>query len=275
MGEKSLQVALVEDNHAVEEFSAATSHPTLVHAVLPGASDRSAKRHNSHSANCSRHFQSVFGIVVQHKESRDFGKGKGISELLRPPPTDRVPRYVEVQDTPAIVGNNKEAVQKAKGHRAHGEENPWRRCLPGGYAETFASADPVCLDARFIQRGTVRSETSKPRKSSSPWTRGAPLLGVLRHHLENQFSYVLRDSFSARWLSHIREHGPVPAEASRMPAHHGLRTDQNEGLLPARPQAAGQQPEELVRCTWSGRGCLRFSALSCWRSARFSTRSAR
>lgn len=40
VGEQSFQMALIQRNHVVEQFAAATTDPALSHAVLPGASNR-------------------------------------------------------------------------------------------------------------------------------------------------------------------------------------------------------------------------------------------
>jgi hypothetical protein len=76
---------------------------------------------------------------------------------------------VEMQDLPAIVADDKEAVEDAEGDRGHGEEvhgrnrfpvirkKPRQRWVGWGF-----------LGTRFIQREMVLSEASKPSMSSSP-----------------------------------------------------------------------------------------------------------
>src|SRR4029077_3798365 len=58
------------------------------------------------------------------------------------PDTGWMPGDIEVQDTPAIMGNDEEAIQKAKGDRSALRRNPPRQSLRGGYAERFASVAP-------------------------------------------------------------------------------------------------------------------------------------
>ena len=106
----------------VEQLTTAASHPSLRHSVLPGTSDRTTQWHNAHGANCGRHFESILGVVIEHDESGNIGKRESVSELLSRPHAGRMPRHVEVQNPSPIVGNNEEAVQKAKGYRGHGEE---------------------------------------------------------------------------------------------------------------------------------------------------------
>jgi hypothetical protein len=76
------------------------------------------------TGSCGRgwHFESVFPVVIEHDESGDVGIWEGISELLSCPDTGWMPGDIEVQDTPAIMGNDEEAIQKAKGDGRHCEE---------------------------------------------------------------------------------------------------------------------------------------------------------
>ena len=79
-------------------------------------------------------------------------------------------REVEVQDTPAIMADDKEAVEDAEGDRGHGEEVHGRNRFPvvrkKGAPQRWAGWGS--LGARFIQREMVLSEASKPSMSSSP-----------------------------------------------------------------------------------------------------------
>jgi len=80
-----------------------------------------------------------------------------------------MPGDIEVQDTPAIMGNDEEAIQKAKGDGRHCEEihrsNRFAVVMQKVRQRCAAS---LSLGARLIQRETVRSETSKPSIKSSP-----------------------------------------------------------------------------------------------------------
>ena len=115
-------MSLVERNHLVEQLTAAASHPSLRYSVLPGACNRTSQWRNAHGANRGWHFKSIFGVVIKHDESGDVGMWEGISKLLSCPDTGWMPGDFEVQDTPAIMGNDEEAIQKAKGDGRHCEE---------------------------------------------------------------------------------------------------------------------------------------------------------
>jgi hypothetical protein len=75
---------------------------------------------------------------------------------------------------------------------------------------------------------------------------------VLRHHPEDQTPNFVRDPLSTNLFSHPRNQAPVHAKSSTMPAHNGLRSNQDERLLPGRPKSASEQPEEFIESSESG-----------------------
>jgi len=85
---------------------------------------------------------------------------------------------VEVQDAPAIMANNEEAVEKSEGDRRNGDE------IHGGDGFAMIAEKSQPPPTRFwisgrslIQREMLRSDTSKPSIRSSPWMRGPPQVG--------------------------------------------------------------------------------------------------
>jgi hypothetical protein len=79
---------------------------------------------------------------------------------------------------------------------------------------------------------------------------------VLRHHSEDQIPELLRNFLSADSPSHPGDQTPVQAETGAMPADHGLGSDYQESLLPSRPEAARENPEEFVQRAELGPGML-------------------
>lgn len=76
---------------------------------------------------------------------------------------------VEVQDAPAIMGDDEETVEHTESDR---RDTRWLR-----RKASQRLAGSGSLGARLIHRETVLSETSKPSMRSSPWMRGAPHVG--------------------------------------------------------------------------------------------------
>jgi hypothetical protein len=78
-------------------------------------------------------------------------------------------RDVEMQDSPAIVADDKEAVENTEADRGHGEEVHGRKRFPVIRKKRVPALDGWrFLGTRFIQREMVLSETSKSSMSSSP-----------------------------------------------------------------------------------------------------------
>ena len=76
------------------------------------------------------------------------------------------------------MADDEEAVQNSKGQRRHGEEIHGSDCVKVIAKKRQPRwAGSGLRVARFIQRETVRSETSKPSLSSAPWMQGAPQVG--------------------------------------------------------------------------------------------------
>jgi hypothetical protein len=60
--------------------------------------------------------------VIEDKEPRSGLIGEGFSQLLYDPTARRMAGNIEVQDAPAIMANNKEAIEKTEGDRRNGEK---------------------------------------------------------------------------------------------------------------------------------------------------------
>ena len=79
--------------------------------------------------------------------------------------------------------------------------------------------------------------------------------GILGDHLEDQVTNLPGDSSAAAdAFPHPAKHGPVQFESCPMPTDHGFRQDENECVLPLRPETSNYNPEQFVERTelWSG-----------------------
>src|SRR5664279_6168084 len=65
LGEESLQMALIQRDHVVEQVAAAASDPTLGDPILPGTPNRGTNRYHLQRADRRWHFQAVLRIVVE------------------------------------------------------------------------------------------------------------------------------------------------------------------------------------------------------------------
>src|ERR1039458_8812197 len=73
LGEESLQMALIQGDHVVEQVAAAASDPTLGDPILPGTPNRGTDRCHLQRADRRWYFQAVLRMVVEYEKS-----GRGI-----------------------------------------------------------------------------------------------------------------------------------------------------------------------------------------------------
>src|ERR1035437_3123548 len=65
LGEESLQMALIQGDHVVEQVAAAASDPTLGDPILPGTLNRGTDRCHVQRAHRRWHFQAILRVMVE------------------------------------------------------------------------------------------------------------------------------------------------------------------------------------------------------------------
>ena len=137
------------------------------------------RRGDRQGSNGSRNLCSIFATAVKDKKPRRRFKRKRLPQLLLNPPARRVLGNVEVQNLPSIVPNDEKAVKHSEGDGGDGKEVHRSDGFPMIAEKRQPTLGGFRIPRRpFIQRETVRSETSNPSRSSSPWMRGAPQVGL-------------------------------------------------------------------------------------------------
>src|ERR1019366_1055071 len=109
--EESLQMSLIQRDYVVEQVAAAASDPTLGDPILPGTSNRGTDRCHVQRAHRRWHFQAILRVMVEQEKSRRGIIGKSFSQLLHDPGAGGMASEVEVQNAPAIMTDDEEAVQ--------------------------------------------------------------------------------------------------------------------------------------------------------------------
>ena len=169
LGKETLQMPLVESNHVVEQLAAAAPHPTLGNTILPGTLEGGPHGVYLQRSNGCRDLCPVLRIPVMDQKSRSRPKRKRLPQLLDDPTARRMLGDVEVQDTPAIMADNKETVEHAECDRWHREEVHRRNRFPVILKKRAPAFDWLGTGrCPLIQREMVLSDTSKPNRRSSP-----------------------------------------------------------------------------------------------------------
>jgi len=78
------------------------------------------------------------------------------------------------------------------------------------------------------------------------WMRGAPQV-VFRNDAEDQLPQLLRGRNSPNRSPDSGDQPPIHAKAGPVPADYSYRSDDDDRLLPSRPQPTDGNPEELVK----------------------------
>jgi hypothetical protein len=167
--------------------------------------------------------------------------------LLHPPS-----RHATSAANRAGAGKGTEAHQKGE---AGDYESPPRL---GDYAPTgiapLMKADLLAVAALpdrppFLQPSPGAGEAAQGRgKEGLGVCTGSvlPIVGFCVYHSEDNYPNLFAHRFSAPNVAGSREPLPVEAEACPMPSHHYSWRNENERLVPARPEPTEANPERLV-----------------------------
>lgn len=71
IGQKSLQMSLVQRDYVVKQLAAAAADPTLSHSILSGTSNRGAHRCDLQRANCSGSWGLILTIQGHHPSQEE------------------------------------------------------------------------------------------------------------------------------------------------------------------------------------------------------------
>ena len=186
-------------------------------------------------------------------------KRKPLPQLLDDPTARRMLRDVEMQDTPAIVADDKETVEDVERDRGHGEEVHRRNRFPVILKKRAPTFGWPGIPRRPLHPagdgslGDVKAQHEKlavNARSTPGW--------VLRHHAEDQPPELPSTIFSCRPVF-----SPSRSCSSTCETQCGANlrlswANDNERLLPRRPKVASEHPEQFVDGSESG---LRMLAL--------------
>jgi len=149
-----------------------------------------------------------------------------------------------MQDTPAIVEDDKEAVEHAEGDRGHGEEVHGRNGFP-----VIRKKHAPALGWLGVSRNPLHPPGDGPlghvkaqQEKLAVNARRAPGW-VLRHHTEDQPSNLGRQFFPPELLPHSRDPTPVQSKPARCQrttvsgltsTRDCIRHPRNDGRIPRR-----------------------------------------
>jgi len=156
-----------------------------------------------------------------------------------------------------VVRNDEEAVQHAEGQRRHREEVHRSNRFPMIAEKGRPSPCRLRASRRSphpAQDGLLRNIEAKHSQLAVD-ARSTPGR-VFGNHAENDLTKFRTDSLAAWATSMPREPSPIHFESDTVPANERLRLDENQRLLPSRPEPFKRHPEQSIG---SGKSWLRTS----------------
>src|SRR5579872_6115140 len=108
---KSPEMSIIQRDYLIEQFAANTADPTFRYSVLPRAPHTRANGFQATRLQKFEHVAAKLGVTVEQDVPVGTWKRQGFAQLLYNPIARRVLRDIEVQDTPATVLDDKEAVK--------------------------------------------------------------------------------------------------------------------------------------------------------------------
>jgi hypothetical protein len=115
-------MSLIQDDHMIEQITAAVTDPALGDTVLPRTSEAGSFWLDA------KGLQGVDGFFVEVRVSikdQVVGRrvlGERLAQLLDDPGTGRMFRHIKMEDTPPVMRNDEKTVEHAESKRMQGEE---------------------------------------------------------------------------------------------------------------------------------------------------------
>ena len=162
-------------------------------------------------------------------------------------PDRRMLRNVDVQDAPPIMTDDEEAVEHAERNRGHREEIHGGNRFPMVAKKCQPALGVVGISRRSLHpTGDGSLGKIKTEHAEFPMDSRRSPVGVLDDHPKDQFPNLLRCRSSSDLPTDSGDPPPVHSKTSPAPTDYGFGCDDEERVLPIRPDSPGDYPEELI-----------------------------
>src|ERR1022692_4720386 len=245
---QTLEVPFIERNNVIEQVPAAATDEALGDSVLPWTAETGLFGLNAEAPDAADHLSAEIRGPVEDQVSRGRVVRKCLPQLLRYPRARWMSGHIAVQDASSVMGDYKKAVECAEGERRYGKEvhcgnglamiGPERCPLLNGFWSSW------CLSHPAENRPLRDIETKHLQFAMNPWRSPG---WILRYHAEDEFTQFLAHASSTNCNAMPRNPLPVHLKSGAVPANDRLGLHENQGLLPAWPKAAQENPKEPVR----------------------------
>ena len=111
---KTFQVPFVEHDHMVEQIPAAVADKAFCNPVLPRTTETGSLRLDAEDLHRVDDFLIEVCTAIEDQVAGSRVVREYLAQLLNEPGAGRMPRHIEVQNTPPVMSNDEEAIENAK-----------------------------------------------------------------------------------------------------------------------------------------------------------------
>jgi hypothetical protein len=159
-------MSFIQDDHMVKQIPAAVANPTLANPVLPWTSETGPLWLNAKALHGVDDFLIEARAAIKDQVAGRRVIGKSFAKLLDNPGTVRMLRHIAVENSPSIMRNDREAIQRAERERRHGKDRA-RKNLEEG--EPKMRRRNLLMKSSGCKSGPVNAEQAG-RKRVLPFT---------------------------------------------------------------------------------------------------------
>jgi hypothetical protein len=186
---QAFQMVFIDHDQMVEQIAAAAPNEAFGHTVLPRALKTGSFGLNAEVPDQLNDFIIEVCTAVEDQVWRRGIIWKGFAQLLHHPCARRIPRHIEVQDAPPVMGDHEEAIENTEGERWHSKEV--HRC------DHFTVVPQECLPSLcWLRISRCSSHPSQHRSfrdfeakylelAVNPWRSPSPVFG---HQSEDELA---------------------------------------------------------------------------------------
>jgi hypothetical protein len=247
----------------VQQIPSTASHPPLSDAILPWTPERSSLGNDPCRFHGCDHLKPELLIAIKDQIFVRCFKWKRFAQLLNDPTARRMLRDVNVQDAPAIVTDDEEAVEHAKRDRWHSEEIHGRNRFPMVSKKGQPALGPVRISRRsFHPTGDRSLGKFKTEHAKFPmYPRRSLGFSATIRKISSRTSF--RVCLLPTWLRTLE----ISREYMRKPLRCQRTTVSGVTMMRDSFQADHTRrvptQKSLSKSPRRGRGCRRFIATSC------------
>src|ERR1700694_1570665 len=243
----AFQMALIENNHVVEQIPAAGAYPAFRNTVLPWTSEACPHWSDTEALQGLGHFSIELRAMIKDQVARGRVKWERLAQLLNDPCARRMTSPLTLKNKPPVMRDDEKAVEHSEGQSRDGKEIHRGDGFPMIAEKGRPSLGRLRTPRRPphpAQHGSLRKIEAKHFQFAVD-ARCAPG-SIFRDHAKDEIAQFLADAFSARANSTPREPRPIQLEPCTVPANNSLWLDEDQRVPPFRPEPAQDHPEQLV-----------------------------